>query len=75
MVHGFGSGTFFDVIQHQNILFQIHAAMDTTPHGRNLMQTFATVKTISSDTRKILTYIDKSLTHNILCYYVTVPAL
>ena len=75
MVHGLECGTFYDTIRHHGIPFQVHAAIDVTPHGRNWMQIFAKIPDILSNSDQFLTFIKQRLNITIQGYYVTIPEL
>ena len=75
IVHGWGSGTFFDSIKQNSVPFTVHAAMDIYPQGRNLMQSFANVPHIFSNSDELLTYITRALNCSVQGDFVTIPAL
>lgn len=61
IVHGWGSGTFFDSIKQNLVPFTVLAAMDIYPQGRNLMQSFTNVPHVFSNSDELLTYITRAL--------------
>lgn len=75
MVRGFEPNSFFDDIQSNDILFNVHAEIDMTFNDRNIMQIFVKTQYILPNTDEFMTYTDWYLAIDVQIYYGTIPEL
>ena len=75
IIHGFGSGTFFDSIHTNSFPYVINAAVDTTSSGRSMLQSFGKVPNIFPSSLQLMAHIKTQLCPNIHAYFITVPQL
>ena len=75
IIHGFGSGTFFDPIKTNTFSYVIHAAVDTTSSGRSMLQTFVNVPNIFPMLSQLMAHIRSRICPGIHAYFITEPPL